>query len=197
MLLIRWIVWPIISLFVRHVEGLNKLPDGPFILVSNHASYIDGPLLIALLYRFKKARVCFLVTKEGFTGKFWDWIFRKGGAVRVNGSVDSAVALIKNGFSVGLMPEGKRTATGWPDEKIEHTGIGVLALLTKRPVVPVYVETFSFWSRHHFFPTFHNSIVVRFGKPLQFSAKSTKVNIQRAKARIWREVKKLARVSYV
>ncbi len=189
----KLILWPILSLFVKRIEGIKNLPDKPFILVSNHESYADPVLMIMAVAWYKNKQLCCFATNERFLGPFWDSLFNHFGAIRVNGSIQKALKALRRGKCMGIFPEGGRTRTGKP-QKITHTGLGVLALLSKAPVVPVGISTYKFWSRHELIPNFKNNIVITIGKPMQFKGKPTKA--KQVVNTVWKEVKKLARISH-
>ncbi len=191
----KLIVWPILSLFIKKIEGLENLPDKPFILVSNHSSYIDGVLLIFLTAWYKNKQLSCFATNEKFLGPFWDALFNHFGAIRVNGSVNKALKAIKQGKCLGLFPEAGRTATGRV-QKVTRAGAGVLALLSKAPVVPIGMNTYYFWNRHELIPNFKQNIKIIIGKPMQFKGKATKQATKKVTQTIMKEVKKLARISH-
>ncbi|MBW3016252.1 1-acyl-sn-glycerol-3-phosphate acyltransferase, partial [Candidatus Woesearchaeota archaeon] len=134
-------------------------------------------------------------TKEEFKGPLWSSLFEYYGAIRVNGSVKKAVKALKQGKCIGLFPEGARTKTG-KTQKIQHTGAGAMALLTKAPIVPIGLYTYKFWNRHMLLPNFKQNIGITIGKPIKFKTKPTEKEIEKTTKTIWNEVKKLARTSH-
>ena len=192
----KWIFGLVFKLFIKRIDGLENLPNKPFILVSNHESYIDGLLCTWLIAWYKNKRLSCVITHEIFTGGFWDAVFSHYGGVRVNGSVEKLVKSYKKGNCIGIFPEGERAHNHKIKSKITHTGIGALALLTKAPVVPVGISTYNFWNRYSKLPTFKRNIIVTIGKPMKFKGKPTKQNIRKTMDSLWKEVKKLARISH-
>ena len=187
------IIWPILRLFINKIEGLENLPDKPFILVSNHSSYADGVLLIMLVAWYKNKQLRTFAVKEDFTGPIWNWLFNHFGAIRVNGSLKKGVnAIKKDKTPLCIFPEGGRTSTG-KVQKVTHTGLGVLALETKAPVVPVAMNTFRWWSRHRKLPTLRRNINIIIGKPKKYRLKNTKANARKIVAKVMKEVKQRAR----
>jgi len=185
------IFWPIFRLFIKRIDGVDNLPDPPFILAANHSSYIDGPLLMMLVAWHKNTRLYMFATNERFVGLFWNIIFTHFGAIRVNGSLDKGIEKVKQGHAIGIFPEGGRTRTGELQD-VTNTGLGVLALKTNVPVVPVRLNTYSWWNLHRVFPTFKKTIEITIGKPKRFTRKYTKTNAKRIIKTIMHEVKKLA-----
>lgn len=190
----KLVMWPVLSLFIKKIDGLKNLPDKPFILVANHASYIDGLIMIFLTAWHRNRQLCYLATNEKFLGFFWSTIFNHFGAIRVNGSIRKALDALKQGKCIGVFPEGARTYTG-EIQKVHHTGLGVLALLGKIQVVPVGLNTFSFWNRYDKTPNFKRNIIVTIGRPIKFDQKPTEQNYKRVVQQTMKEVKKLARIS--
>jgi len=190
----KLVLWPIISLFIKKIDGLKNLPDKPFIMAANHSSYIDGVILMMMAAWHKNVQLCYFITNEKFTGAFWSAIFGHFGGIRVNGSLEKGLKALKEGKSMGIFPEGGRTYTG-NMQKVTHTGLGVMALLSKAPVVPVGMNTFKFWNRYQKIPNFKSNIVVTIGKPLLFKQKTTKANYKKVTHDIMKEVKRLARIS--
>lgn len=190
----KLVLWPVLSLFVRKINGLGNLPDKPFIMAANHSSYIDGVILIFLVAWHRNMQLCTFATNQKFTGPFWNWLFNHFGAIRVNGSLEKGLAALKQGKCMGIFPEGQRTYTG-EVQKVTHTGLGVLALLSKMPVVPVALNTWHFWNRYQKLPNFKRNIVITIGKPIIFKEKPTKQNFKKTTKAVMNEVKRLARIS--
>ncbi len=190
----KLVSWPILSLFIKKIDGLKNLPDKPFIIAANHSSYIDGIILAMAVAWHRNKQLCYFVTNERFLGPFWDILVEYFGAIRVNGSLEKGLKALNEGKCIGIFPEGGRTYTG-KMQKITHTGLGVLALLSKAPIVPVGMNTFHFWNRYQKMPNFKRNIIVTIGKPIQFKQKATEQNYKKVVKQTMKEVKKLARIS--
>jgi 1-acyl-sn-glycerol-3-phosphate acyltransferase len=122
------------------VTGLEHVPaEGPAVVVANHASYVDGLLLYALLpKRFVVA------AKEGFGRSFWTRrLFGAAGARFVErfdpqrGVEDTRAlaALAATGQALAFYPEG--TFTRSPGLGPFRMGAFVIAAQTGAPVIPV------------------------------------------------------------
>jgi 1-acyl-sn-glycerol-3-phosphate acyltransferase len=122
------------------VTGLDNVPAAaPAVVVANHASYVDGLLLYALLpKRFVVA------AKEGFARSFWTRrLFGAAGARFVErfdpqrGVEDARAlaALAASGESLAFFPEG--TFTRSPGLAPFRMGAFVIAAQAGVPVVPV------------------------------------------------------------
>jgi len=191
----KLILWPVISLFIKDIKGLENLPDKPVILVSNHSSYIDALILIMLVAWHRNRQVCTFATNEKFTGWFWDALFNHYGAIRVNGSLKKGVRALRQGKCMGIFPEGGRTPNG-KVQKVTHSGLGVLALKSKKQVVPLAMNTYNWWNTHQLIPNFKQNIKIVIGKPMTFKGKLTKPRANKITKEVMTEVKRLARISH-
>ncbi|HSD53520.1 MAG TPA: 1-acyl-sn-glycerol-3-phosphate acyltransferase, partial [Burkholderiales bacterium] len=122
------------------VTGLENLPaEGPAVVVANHASYVDGLLLYALLpQRFVVA------AKEGFARSFWTRRLLGAAGARFVERFDpqrgvedarALAALAATGQALAFYPEG--TFTRSPGLAPFRMGAFVIAAQTGAPVVPV------------------------------------------------------------
>ena len=128
-------------LFKLKVYGKEKVPEPPYIAVSNHASLVDPPLVGVAC---KKDDIDFMGKKELFdTPIVWIWA-RNVGLISVDRKAKSVSSLkialkrLKKGRSVGIFPEGTRSEDGQLQDA--KRGIGFLIAKARVPVVPVYVE---------------------------------------------------------
>jgi len=136
--------------FRIRASGLENIPrTGPFILASNHQSYLD-PVFCGV---YIKRQLCFLARKSLFTNPFFGALIRSLGAIPVRrGQADiSAIKVVieelKRGNPVCLYPEGTRTSDG----RIAPVkpGLGLLCRRTGAPIVPVVIDgAFECWPRH-------------------------------------------------
>ena len=105
------------KLFSRlEVTGLENVPtSGPIILVANHLSYFDPPLLYNVMggdhitgWAADKYRKHWLF---GLITRLVNPIFIRRGRVDRQ-ALDAAVQALESGLSFGLAPEGTRSKTG-------------------------------------------------------------------------------------
>lgn len=169
-------VWPVYRLFmaiffkfkVKGRENLRNL-NKPFIIASNHASYMD-PELIAVAFSWNsKFFPIRYITGAPYYNKLIlgtiIWIL--GGFPVVQGigldkSLASAIYLLKDGDVVGVFPEGKKTRDGTFSEA--KPGVAYLALKTGLPILPVGVSgTFGLSVKTILFD--RRKIAINFGKP--------------------------------
>jgi len=142
----RWVVGLIFRVLWRpRIEGLEHVPaEGPVIIASNHLSFIDSVVIPLAVPR----RVRFLAKAEYFTGRgprgrLTALFFHLIDAVPVERtgnrdsmrSLESALAVLRDGQAFGIYPEGTRSRDGRLYRG--RTGVGWLALTSGAPVVPV------------------------------------------------------------
>ena len=116
-------------------------PEGPAVIASNHPSYLD-PVLLSLQV---ERPIRFMAWDALFRVPLLGAFMRLFGAfpvdVRVGRGRDAyeqARALIQDGELVGIFPEGKRSRSGWMEEKLRE-GAARLAWETGAPLVPATI----------------------------------------------------------
>lgn len=122
--------------------GLEQLPAGHTVVVANHASYVDGPLLKGFL----PARFSFVIKGEMRNVPIVHFLLRRGGSRFVErftaaGSARDARQIVRaaqGGESLGFFPEG----TFLPQAGVGRfrPGAFVAALRGRMPVVPVAIS---------------------------------------------------------
>jgi 1-acyl-sn-glycerol-3-phosphate acyltransferase len=118
--------------------GLEKVPKtGPLVVVCNHGSYYDPPLLSTTIRR----PVSFMAKEELFNVPVLKQLIRLYGAYPVKrGSGDRqairlALNALKDGWAVGLFLEGTRTNDGRIYEP--KLGAALIAAKANAPILPV------------------------------------------------------------
>ncbi|MBQ8618387.1 MAG: 1-acyl-sn-glycerol-3-phosphate acyltransferase [Clostridia bacterium] len=146
-------------LFFARVEGKENIPDGPCVIMGNHRAWID-PFCLAMCARDREIR--FMGKKELWGNKIFAWIAKQVRGIPVDrGSADMAsirmsMTVLKAGHTLGIFPEGTRTKG---DGMMPlQGGASLLALRSKCPVVPVYID-----GEYKLF----RPVVVRVGKPVE------------------------------
>ncbi len=130
-----------VSLVRLKVEGMEKIPQGPVIFISNHASQFDIPILtLALPKQFR-----FVVKQELFRIPLFSTAMRRTGYIPIDRrggkaalrSLLAAAERVKAGRSLVIFPEGTRS----PDGRLRRfkPGAFILAKRTGAPVVPVAI----------------------------------------------------------
>lgn len=135
--LLRLVSLPFVRFVWRtRVHGLERLPEGPFVLAANHESVLDPFVLAVAIPR----HVRFLGKAEFWRNPVVGWIGDHAGAipvVRDVGDVDAierVTAALRGGDVVGIFPQG--TVLGGP-ERPWRRGAARVALESGVPVVPV------------------------------------------------------------
>ncbi|WP_107706283.1 lysophospholipid acyltransferase family protein [Nocardioides allogilvus] len=118
------------------VHGIDNVPaGGPVIFASNHAGWLDGPLLAIMAPRPVHA----LTKQEMFVGKLGRFL-RGAGQIPLNrfsadpSAIKACLRVLQDGGAIGIFPEGTR---GSGELEVFHHGVSYLALATGAPVVPV------------------------------------------------------------
>ena len=138
--LFKWsIVSPTLYLYLKgRVYGAENVPKrGAVVVVSNHASYFDPPLLSCAVGR----PVAYMAKEELFNVPILGKAIKLYGAYPVSrGSSDrsairAALQSLENGWATGVFLEGSRT----PDGKINDPKLGaaLIAAKAQAPILPI------------------------------------------------------------
>jgi 1-acyl-sn-glycerol-3-phosphate acyltransferase len=128
-------------LFSRwEVKGKENVPrEGPLIVIANHMTNIDPPLLSVSLGRY-----AMFMAKEGlFRTRFSNYFMRGLGAFPVNRGVMRREAIVAaekvlaSGYALGIFPEGMRSRSG--QLRQAFPGSAMIALRTGVPVIPAAI----------------------------------------------------------
>lgn len=152
---------------VRRVGRKNepKREDGPYLICANHQTVLDVVFLAASL---KRQQPHFMAKAELFKVPVLGWLVRKLGAFPVSrgkgdvGAVKHSIALLKNGRSVGMFPQGTRCPEQDPRECKIKFGAGLIAAHTGATVLPVFIKM-----KHQKW-RFLRRVTVIFGEPIPF-----------------------------
>ncbi len=157
--------------FHLRVSGLEKLPkQGPYIISSNHQSYLD-PVLMASVLPWPIFRNLFAVgTSEIFGSGFMRRLARWLRVIVVDPDANLVSAMragafgLRNGRILILYPEGERSIDGTP--RTFKKGAAILSIHLQVPIVPVAIEGFyEAWPRGKSFQKF-TPLKMQFGDPI-------------------------------
>lgn len=164
--------------FVRsRVSGVENLElDGSYVVVSNHSSYMDIPVL----YDALPLEIRFFAKKGLFSIPLLGWHLRRAGHLPViRGdaraslkSMSEGAKLIRaRGISVLLFPEGGRSETGIRPFK---EGAAYIAIKAGVPIVPVGLVNLRSVLPMHSLRLRPADVEVNIGEPIDTSAMSAR-----------------------
>ena len=162
----------IMRLYFRvEARGAEHVPPaGPVLIVANHVSLLDPPLIGGMTRR----PLCYMAKEELFRVPVLGWLLSHLNARPVRRAtadpraLKDALRVLQAGEALLVFPEGTRGPEGSVREA--KPGAGLLAVTSGAAVVPVYIRGTggalprgSLWPR----PV---KVVVHFGPPLAFKA---------------------------
>lgn len=156
-------------------EGIENIPPGACIFAANHASNLDGVILLPAIPR----RISLVAKRELFRLPVLGLGMRQAGFVAVDragkqaaAGVATAVNTLKQGLSVFIFPEGTRS----PDGRLRpfKKGAFAMAIEARAPIVPVAIA-----GTHRLLPrdkwiVHAGDVVVRFGPAVDAAAYAAK-----------------------
>jgi len=168
---LRWVTTLIVAVALHlRVFGLRNVPArGAFIIASNHLAWADIPLVAVRLHR----KVVYMAKEEYFTSRI-AWVVRLLGAFPVKRGEGDRQALrtgeeqLKKGNILVMFPEGTRSRTRTMAKG--HAGLGLIALRTGSPVVPVAI-----WGSEKVFKEFRPRVTICYGNPMVFKPRGEKI----------------------
>ncbi len=169
-LIVYWLVWLYARLICRVVvTGRQHIPEqGPLLVVSNHLSSVDPPLVVSLFPA--RLRLIGMAAMKHRRDLFIGWLMDRAGVVWVRrGEADrralrQALEILKSGRLFGIAPEGTRSRTGALIEG--RPGAAFLAIKAGVPILPVAVA-----GTERVFPSLRRlrraTVHVKIGPPFQ------------------------------
>ncbi len=122
------------------VKGKENVPrEGPFLVVANHMTNIDPPMLSVSLGRY----AMIMATEGLFRTKLSNYFMRGLGAFPVRRErmqrevLLAAEQVLKNGYALCIFPEGMRSRTG--QLRQAFPGSAMIALRTGVPIIPAAI----------------------------------------------------------
>ncbi|GAC1342724.1 MAG: lysophospholipid acyltransferase family protein [Ktedonobacteraceae bacterium] len=184
---IRWF-----AIFLFHtttrlrLRGLYNVPrKGAFIIVANHLAWTDIPLIPLHLQR----KVVYMAKEEYFSSRL-AWLVRFMGSFPVKRGEADRQALrtgeeqLKKGNILAIFPEGTRSKTR--TMATAHAGMGMIALRSGVPVVPVAI-----WGSEKVLKKFGAPVTISYGEPMLLTPKGKKItreDIDEATEKVMRKI---------
>jgi 1-acyl-sn-glycerol-3-phosphate acyltransferase len=142
-LILKPTIWRLTTVTVLGRENLESV-SGPFVVVSNHTSHLDAPLIISAL----PARLARYVAAGAAADYFFDVWWRKGltalffnafpvDRTGLRGRKGLATSLLDDGVPLLLFPEGTRSRSG--EMGSFKPGAAALCISRDVPCLPVAI----------------------------------------------------------
>lgn len=171
----------IIALFVKKVKGLENIPkEGPFIVASNHESFLDPILLDYYIVKKINQKVHFIAYRGRFSF-FGNTIIKKwAGCIllrynkkEIGAALKEARAILENGGIVGIFP-----AAPYHNLRKPETGVARIALDAQCSILPVaIVGTKEIMPTPSLIPRCIKHASLQFMKPLTFKKSQKNLKI--------------------
>ena len=169
LLVSKLFVLPIYKIIFRgHLIGRENIPQkNSFIMVSNHGSLLDPPLLGHALGR----NISFMAKAELFQIPFLGFVIKACGAYPVKrgiadkNTIKTACKKLSNNNCIGIFIDGTRQKNGKVNKPKQ--GAALLAFKNKKLLLPVAIVNSHRLIRFKFFIPIFSKIVIKVGKPVQ------------------------------
>ena len=162
-------VFPVYKfVFKGHLLGRENIPQkDSFIMVSNHGSLLDPPLLGHAIGR----NISFMAKAELFKIPFLGFIIKACGAYPVKrgiadkNTIKTACKKLSNDNCIGIFIDGTRQKNGRVNKPKQ--GAALLAFKNQRLLLPVAIVNSHRLVRFRFYFPFFSKIVIKVGKPVK------------------------------
>ena len=162
------VVFPIYKfVFKGHLIGRDNIPQkDSFIMVSNHGSLLDPPLLGHALGR----NISFMAKAELFKIPCLGFVIRACGAYPVKrgiadkNTIKTACNKLSNNNCIGIFIDGTRQKNGRVNKPKQ--GAALLAFKNQKLLLPVAIVNSHRLIRFKFFIPLFSKIVIKVGKPI-------------------------------
>lgn len=166
-------LFPIVRRIARlRIKGDRPEDNGPFVIVANHNSHLDCPVILASLPRRLRTRTVVAAAADYFyktktVGALASLALGTIPFERHEGARDSLDRLkeaLSRGWSVLIFPEGTRSTTG--DMQAFKKGAAFLAVDTRTAALPVWIEgARDLMPKGRLLPR-RGRVTLRFGEPV-------------------------------
>jgi 1-acyl-sn-glycerol-3-phosphate acyltransferase len=172
----KFFVFPIYKfVFQGSLIGRENIPQkDSFIMVANHGSLLDPPLLGHALRR----NISFMAKAELFKIPLLGFIINACGAYPVKrgiadkNTIKTACEKLSNNNSIGIFIDGTRQKNGRVNKPKQ--GAALLAFKNQKLLLPVAIVNSHKLVRFKFCIPFFSKIVIKVGKPIQPPQSSSK-----------------------
>lgn len=124
-------------------DGVQRTPhvDGPAIIVCNHTSHLDGPIVNSTL---KGTQIRPLAAKDRFEQKGFGFFLRHTACIPIDRQnadtswIHESMKVLANKGIVEIFPEGRH---GTHRNQLPfHSGVSMLAVMARVPIVMIYID---------------------------------------------------------
>ena len=186
-------VFPIYKFVFKGILiGRENIPrEGSFIVVSNHGSLLDPPLLGHALDR----NISFMAKEELFKIPFLGFVIKACGAYPVKrgiadkNTIKTACEKLSNNKSIGIFIDGTRQKNGRVNKPKQ--GAALLAFKNQKLLLPVALVNSHKLIRFKFCIPFFSKIVIKVGKPLQPPQTSSRSDLKSVTIDLQNEINNL------
>ncbi len=199
----RRILFPLVSLFAKSVEGLERLPkDRPVIIAANHLGAFDPVILGTMVVRHTKRNLRFLVDPTRkywrFVGRFTTW-WTHALPVRQRDHehfYSTIQQFITRGDSIGIFPEGEVSSVH--ELLSPKPGVIRIARDSGAPIIPVGLRNtelplLTAIARRFRAP---EGITLCFGEPMNIPADARDEDFQRLAENLMERISALSGIPY-
>jgi long-chain acyl-CoA synthetase len=163
--------WTLGLYFRLKGEGVENLPESPFIIVPNHQSFFDGFLVASFLKNRLNKNTYFYAKEKHFRRWWMKFLANRNNVIVMDIDRDLKLSLqklaevLKRGKNIIIFPEGSRTKDGELG-RFKKT-FAILSRELSVPVVPVAIKgAFKALPKGSLIPRPFKNIQVKFLKPV-------------------------------
>ena len=162
-----------------HLIGRENIPHkGSFILVSNHGSLLDPPILGHAIGR----NISFMAKAELFKIPLLGFVIKSCGAYPVKrgiadkNTIKTACKKLSDNNCVGIFIDGTRQKNGRVNKPKD--GAALLAFKNQKLLLPVAIVNSHKLIRFRFFLPFFSKIIIKVGTPINPPKSSSKKDLK-------------------
>ena len=186
-------VLPIYKFLLKgHLIGRENIPQKEsFIMVSNHGSLLDPPLLGHALER----NISFMAKAELFKIPLLGFVIKACGAYPVKrgiadkNTIKTACKKLSNNNSIGIFIDGTRQKNGRVNKPKQ--GAALLAFKNQKILLPVAIVNSHKLIRFKFCIPIFSTIVIKVGKPIQPPRSSIRDDLNSVTIRLQNDINNL------